>query len=357
MRQFVELFAVVFVVLVGICHAAPVVHLTDQTFDEVVNGNTNVLVEFYAPWCGHCKNLEPEWASAAASFSPADGVIIAAVDASTYSGLGTRYDVQGFPTIKWFPKGSAEPVEYDGGRTADTIVEWLNGKVGTSKKVKAVPSAVTTLTKDNFESMVLGKKAAFVEFYAPWCGHCKALAPVWEKLGQIYAGDSKTVVIGKVDTTQESEIGAKYEIQGYPTLKFFPADSSEPEGPYEGERELEAMVTFINEKTGLQRTSDGGLLPMAGRVATLDEIIKSTTLFNRAFADSLKKTVDQLVGSDLVHGKQYITTANKIVEKGVDYVEKEIKRLENMVSGASISADKKTGFLLKQNVLKAFLKA
>ena len=355
MRGFVQFLLAA--ALFAVCKAATVIKLTDQNFDEVVNGDSNVLVEFYAEWCGHCKNLEPEYASAAASFAPADGVILAAIDASTYAELGTKYNVEGFPTIKWFPKGSTEPVDYDGGRTADTIVQWLNGKLGTTKKVKSVPSAVATLTTDNFESMALGKKAAMVYFYAPWCGHCKQLAPVWERLAQAYAGDSKTVVIGKVDATQEVDLASKYEIQGYPTLKFFPADSAESEGSYDGERDLEAMVTYINEKTGLQRTADGGLLPMAGRVATLDELIKSVTTFNKVFADSVKKTVDQLAGADLVHGKQYIATANKIVEKGIEYVDKEIQRLDKLIGGASISAEKKTGFLLKQNVLKAFLKA
>ena len=50
---------------------------------------------------------------------------------------------------------------------------YINEKVGTSKKIKAAPSHVITLTADNFDSYVLGKKAALVEFYAPWCGHCK----------------------------------------------------------------------------------------------------------------------------------------------------------------------------------------
>ena len=80
--------------------AAPVLHLTDVNFDSVVDGSQNILVEFYAPWCGHCKNLAPEWESAAASFSPSDGIIIAAVDASAYAELGSRFQVQGFPTIK-----------------------------------------------------------------------------------------------------------------------------------------------------------------------------------------------------------------------------------------------------------------
>lgn len=49
----------------------------------------------------------------------------------------------------------------------------MNEKVGTSRKVKVAPSAVTTLTSDNFDELALGSRAALVEFYAPWCGHCK----------------------------------------------------------------------------------------------------------------------------------------------------------------------------------------
>ena len=208
------LVAILAVTLFRDTFSAPVLHLTDANFDTVVDGSQNILVEFYAPWCGHCKNLAPEWESAAASFSPSDGIIIAAVDASTYSEIGTRFSVQGFPTIKYFAKGSKEPVEYEGGRTADTIVQWVNEKIGTDKKVKSVPSAVTVLTKENFEQQVQGSKAALVEFYAPWCGHCKSLTPIYEKLAQAYAGDAKSIVIGKVDATAETELGTnKHPIQ------------------------------------------------------------------------------------------------------------------------------------------------
>ncbi len=143
--------------------SAPVTHVSDEKeFERIVDGQAHVLVEFYAPWCGHCKNLAPEWELASASYEPSDEIMLVAVDATIAPALAKKFGVKGYPTIKYFPKGSKEAQDYTGGRTADTIVKWINEKVGTAKKVRLPPSAVTTLTKDNFESMVLGKRAALV---------------------------------------------------------------------------------------------------------------------------------------------------------------------------------------------------
>jgi len=177
---------------------AAVRDLTDATFDSVVNGNTNVLVEFFAPWCGHCKNLAPEWKIAGDLFTESDDIIIAAVDATESKNLASKFEIKGFPTIKFFPKGSTKAEEYTGGRTAETITSWINQKIGTSKKVKKAPTAVTVLSVDNFDSIALDNtKHVLVEFYAPWCGHCKQLAPTYESLAKIYAGE-KNVVIANV---------------------------------------------------------------------------------------------------------------------------------------------------------------
>lgn len=187
-----------------------VVTLTPENFDQIVDGSSNILVEFYAPWCGHCKSLAPEWQLAGETFKPEDDIIIAAYDATTDGEIANRYGVQGYPTIKYFPKGETKsPEDYNGGRIAGDIVQWVNEKVGTSRKVKLPHSSVSVLTESNFDSLVGGSKAVLVEFYAPWCGHCKTLAPKYEKLADVFAGD-KEVLIAKVDATEEESLGTRY---------------------------------------------------------------------------------------------------------------------------------------------------
>lgn len=100
------------------------IELTDDSFDKNVLDSDDVwMVEFYAPWCGHCKNLEPEWAAAATEVKEQTKgkVKLAAVDATVNQLLASRYGIRGFPTIKIFQKGES-PMEYEGGRTRSDIV-------------------------------------------------------------------------------------------------------------------------------------------------------------------------------------------------------------------------------------------
>lgn len=64
-------------------------------------------------------------------------MLVAKVDADAEKALGSRFGVSGFPTLKWFPKGSLTPEDYNGGRTAADIVSFINSKAGTNKKVRA----------------------------------------------------------------------------------------------------------------------------------------------------------------------------------------------------------------------------
>ncbi|BAT91962.1 hypothetical protein LR48_Vigan05g179600 [Vigna angularis] len=104
-----------------------VIVLKDKNFSDVIKNNRFVMVEFYAPWCGHCQALAPEY-SAAASELKGEDVILAKVDATEENELGQQYDVQGFPTIYFFADGIHKP--YNGQRTKDAIVTWIKKKIG-----------------------------------------------------------------------------------------------------------------------------------------------------------------------------------------------------------------------------------
>lgn len=103
--------------------------LKDDNFDEELAKHEFLLVEFYAPWCGHCKKLAPEYEKAAATLAAKDPPRkLAKVDATANDSLAKRFGIQGFPTLFWFVNG--EKFEYNGGRTADTIVSWITKKTG-----------------------------------------------------------------------------------------------------------------------------------------------------------------------------------------------------------------------------------
>jgi len=105
--------------------------LTDSNFDEQIKKHEYLLVEFYAPWCGHCKKLAPEYAKAAQALRP-DNLYLGKVDATEQKEIAKRFEVQGYPTLKFFIKGS--PIEYEGGRTESEIVNWMRKKTGPASR-------------------------------------------------------------------------------------------------------------------------------------------------------------------------------------------------------------------------------
>jgi len=102
----------------------PCKYLTGKNFDEVAfDKSKNVLVEFYAPWCGHCKQLSPIWDKLAESLADKDDVLVAKMDATLNELSHTR--VRSFPTIRLYKKETNEMAEYNGERTLEGITKFL----------------------------------------------------------------------------------------------------------------------------------------------------------------------------------------------------------------------------------------
>ncbi len=108
--------------------------------------------------------------------------------------------------------------------------DFLAGKLKRTLKSAELPEdwdkePVKVLVSSNFKEVALDKtKDVFVEFYAPWCGHCKALAPKWDDLGKHFEDNDK-VVIAKMDSTA-NEV-EEVSVEGFPTLKLFKKDTNE----------------------------------------------------------------------------------------------------------------------------------
>jgi protein disulfide-isomerase A1 len=119
--------------------------LGDDNFDEAI-ASGDMLVEFYAPWCGHCKKLEPEYKKAAAALVD-ESAKLAKVDATIATGLAERFEIKGFPTLKYFKGGRA--VDYNGGRTASEISSWVKKQSGPPAKTVTSAEEVQSLQEAN----------------------------------------------------------------------------------------------------------------------------------------------------------------------------------------------------------------
>lgn len=126
--------------------------LDDDNFDDAVAKHEFLLVEFYAPWCGHCKNLAPEYASAATTLA-SEPAKLAKVDATEAKDTGARFEIKGFPTLIFFKNGNK--MEYNGGRTASEIVSWVKKQSGPPAKTLATSDDVLAL-QESGDAVVIG---------------------------------------------------------------------------------------------------------------------------------------------------------------------------------------------------------
>lgn len=187
-------------------------------------------------------------------------VNIGVIDAKTFGAHAANLNLKTdkFPSfaIQEIQKNQKFPFDQEKELTADNIAKFLKdfvaGKIEPSIKSEPIPESqdgpVTIVVAKNYDDVVLDdKKDVLVEFYAPWCGHCKALAPKYDDLGTQYANSEfkDKVVIAKVDATAND---VPDEIQGFPTIKLFPAGDKKNPVTYEGARTVEDLVKFIEEK-------------------------------------------------------------------------------------------------------------
>lgn len=293
--------------------------LTSDTWDRHVSEKT-VFVKFFAPWCGHCKKIKPDWLRLMSDFAGSPSAVVAEVDCTgPGKSLCERHDIQGYPKLMW---GTREKLEvYIGQRTYPAFKEFADSHLGSScgpgnlalceesrrarlekfmrqspeslekslavaekqmksaemafamterdmgqqiqaamqkrdKKIKSIKEkqgvpqgpahGALELTSDNWDEMSTGK-TIFVKFFAPWCGHCKAMKHDWERLMTDFEG-TLSVLVAEADCAGKGkDLCEEQGVTGFPRLKWGKADDL---SVYSGGRTYEELKYFADAHLG-----------------------------------------------------------------------------------------------------------
>lgn len=199
--------------------------LTDDNFEEALSLQPDLLVEFYAPWCGHCKSLAPEYAKAAKRLLNNDPPIrIAKVDATENKRLAEQFSIQGFPTLKYFVSGQA--TEYTGGRTEDSIYSYVIKKVMPSVTVLEAGCNLEKILSDNKVNVLLFAQKDTAE------------AKIFENVAKSVDGASFYLAVS-------SELAQKFDASDSNVILLKEFD--EKRNDFKGTLEVEALKDFVNK--------------------------------------------------------------------------------------------------------------
>jgi len=305
-----KLFGVFLIIVVfGSCFAeesSDVVVLTKDNFDTLTKEG-KWLLEFYAPWCGHCKKLEPTYAKVATELK--GKVNVGKIDCTAETEIGQRFSVQGYPTVKLL--NERKLYDYNGDRSQDHLVQFAlsefekasskplpEAKQAAAAPVQEQPAVATDPTSSD---VVILSDATFdertakgdwlLEFYAPWCGHCKRLAPTYEKVATELKGKAN---VAKLDCTVETGSCRRFGVKGYPTVKFL-KDGQVRE--YKGDRSQESLVSFVTEG---YKTAEASPLP--AKKTILDDLTDDTFTSLRIAEKYLREYLWVVLASVLVFG-------------------------------------------------------
>ncbi|KAI9208317.1 thioredoxin-like protein [Polychytrium aggregatum] len=217
------------------------------------------VVFFGTKWCPHCQKLTPKWLKmqqAVQEYAP--NFNVRKVECTRNEAFCDGQNIQGYPTLKLFVDGKfVEELPDRAIVDEDTLIKYAKEKAIASKpkedyvnKLKALALSQSSgssvnpkgelvhLTQNTFPD-ASSSQPWFVMFHAPWCGHCKNLAPTWEVLAREL---KNKVNVGKVDCTVETGLQKKYKIAGFPTLKIL--QGSNEIGEYRGARTLDALRDY-----------------------------------------------------------------------------------------------------------------
>uniref|UniRef100_A0A669BWV3 DnaJ homolog subfamily C member 10 n=1 Tax=Oreochromis niloticus TaxID=8128 RepID=A0A669BWV3_ORENI len=214
-----------------------VLTLDPSSFTEKVKGRDEGqiwAVDFYAPWCGPCQALMPEWRRMARLLS--GQILVGSVDCQRFQSFCQSQSVRAYPEIRLYPGNSRQ--SYNGWhRDAHSLRTWA---------LSFLPRASVDLTPETFRSLVLsGRDHWVLDFYAPWCGPCQHFAPEFEVLARMLKGEVRA---GKVDCQAHYQTCQSAGITAYPTVRFYPYLGKKRSGEHINSRDANVIADTVRQR-------------------------------------------------------------------------------------------------------------
>ena len=194
---------------------------TDSNFKDTALTAGNIsLVDFWAEWCGPCKMLTPVIEQLATEF---DGKVkVGKLNVDNNPQTAAQYGVRSIPTILILKDG--EIVDKQVGVTSkanlaaklEAVLATVTSATTEAAPEEAPPSGPFEFTDANFSASALaGDNVSVIDFWAEWCGPCKALTPIIEELSTDFNGKA---TIGKLNVDNNPETAMKYGVRSIPTI-------------------------------------------------------------------------------------------------------------------------------------------
>ncbi|KAG7562713.1 hypothetical protein FFLO_01873 [Filobasidium floriforme] len=229
--------------------------LTAENWEEKTR-NGMWLVEHFSPGCGHCRAFAPTYEKLSEEnkdLEKSRGMFFGQINCQVQGDLCNSHEIKFYPQLKLY-QNSQEIDQYTGDRSHGHLTEYVQDK----SRIFARSLAQNVLVESGREKVTSGVNAegisvnageeeldrmikdgpVFVKFYAPWCGHCKKLAPTWAELGTAM---KDKLAIAEVNCEALPALCKKHKITGYPTLNLYNAGAVKP---YNGPRKLNKMQEF-----------------------------------------------------------------------------------------------------------------
>ncbi|KAJ2912426.1 hypothetical protein MD484_g7977, partial [Candolleomyces efflorescens] len=299
---------------------------TDLTPDNFKSSVASGLwfVEHFSPYCSHCISFASTWEKLVTETgTESPNVHLAQVNCVLHGDLCDANEIKGYPTLQMFEDGKMVE-QFKGARELDRLKTFIAKHAKKHQEEDVKPAAEPPATpkrpsrptvNPTGEELVLNTASfsraieqgpTFVKFYAPWCGHCKKLAPVWKQLARHLQGK---VQIASVNCDDESALCGLQGVQGYPTLIYF---SNGAVSEYKGGRKLDQLRAFA------EKASAEGVTPLASE-ADLEEHLKTESvvylLVHNPSDEDILTTVELAAAPLLGSPKVYTSASSSIRTK------------------------------------------